>query len=66
MTGGNDISLIYPWLHVNNSQEDIISWLQAEQDRARADRQPEVGEEERILSKYKSVRRERLGRGVGG
>ena len=28
MTGGNDISLIYPWVNINNTNTDILSWLQ--------------------------------------
>ena len=27
MTGGNDISLIYPWVNINNTNTDILSWL---------------------------------------
>jgi len=27
MSGGNDISLIYPWLHISASLPDISSWL---------------------------------------
>ena len=28
MTGGNDISLIYPWVNINNTNTEILSWLQ--------------------------------------
>ena len=31
MTGGNDISLIYPWLHISSSLLDINTWLRMEE-----------------------------------
>ena len=27
MTGGNDISLIYPWVHISNDDLEISSWI---------------------------------------
>jgi hypothetical protein len=28
MSGGNDISLIYPWVHVSSESSDIALWIQ--------------------------------------
>ena len=32
MTGGNDISLIYPWLNINHCNADIWSWIHREEE----------------------------------
>ena len=32
MTGGNDISLIYPWININMINNDIASWIKREED----------------------------------
>lgn len=34
MTGGNDISLIYPWLHISSILQYINTWIRGEQERA--------------------------------
>ena len=34
MTGGNDISLIYPWLHISSGMLDINNWLRMEEQRS--------------------------------
>ena len=31
MTGGNDISLIYPWVHISSLSQDIGLWLDREE-----------------------------------
>ena len=31
MTGGNDISLIYPWVHITSLSQDIGLWLDREE-----------------------------------
>ena len=31
MTGGNDISLIYPWVHINSLRQEIGLWLDREE-----------------------------------
>ena len=41
MTGGNDISLIYPWVNINNSHTEILSWLNLRQT-SQSDSEPEV------------------------
>ena len=33
MTGGNDISLIYPWVNINDITQDIWSWLDREEEK---------------------------------
>ena len=33
MTGGNDISLIYPWLHISSSLLSINTWIRKEESR---------------------------------
>ena len=33
MTGGNDISLIYPWLHITTTLLDINTWIRKEEQR---------------------------------
>ena len=33
MTGGNDISLIYPWLHISSNLQDINTWIRWEENR---------------------------------
>lgn len=33
MSGGNDISLIYPWVHLSSGLGDITSWLKREEQR---------------------------------
>jgi len=32
-TGGNDILLIYPWLHISSTLQDINTWVRREQER---------------------------------
>ena len=34
MTGGNDISLIYPWLHISSTMQDINTWIRKEEQRS--------------------------------
>ena len=34
MTGGNDISLIYPWLHISSTLVDINTWIRKEEQRS--------------------------------
>ena len=41
MTGGNDISLIYPWVNINNTNTDILSWLHLHQT-SHPDSEPEL------------------------
>ena len=31
MTGGNDISLIYPWVNINSLSQDIWGWVDREE-----------------------------------
>ena len=40
MTGGNDISLIYPWVHISSLRQEIGLWLDKEE--AAMERRTEV------------------------
>ena len=43
MTGGNDISLIYPWVNINDSTKDICSWIGKEEERLESQFEEELG-----------------------
>ena len=47
MTGGNDISLIYPWVHISSIRQEIGLWLDKEE--ATMERRTEVTRSEEII-----------------
>ena len=49
MTGGNDISLIYPWVNINDCTTDICSWIGKEEERLERQFGEELGSLENSL-----------------
>ena len=47
MTGGNDISLIYPWVHISSIRQEIGLWLDKEE--AAMERRTEAKSSEEII-----------------
>ena len=64
MTGGNDISLIYPWVHISSLRQEIGLWLDKEE--AAMERMTEAKRsEETIMSgEMPMSARRRLSQGV--
>ena len=60
MTGGNDISLIYPWVNINSLSQDIWGWVDREE--ASKDR-GDIGSPDTTAAAAAAARRRKLSQG---